>query len=72
MLKQLLQAWRSVAHSIGNFQARVMLTTFYMVLVFPFGVVTRLFSDPLRINQRPTRWLEHPKETWDLYWARRQ
>jgi hypothetical protein len=72
MVKQAWQAWRSVAHSVGNFQARVLLTVFYVVLVFPFGIVVRSFSDSLRIMRRPTHWLEHPKETCDLYWARRQ
>lgn len=72
MLKRAWQAWKRIAHAIGTFQARVLLTTFYGVLVLPFGITTRLFSDPLRIKRRPTRWLDHPEETCDLPWAKRQ
>jgi hypothetical protein len=51
MLKRAWQAWKTIAHKIGNFRARILLTLFYAVLVFPFGIVVRLFSDPLRIKR---------------------
>ena len=72
MLKRAWQAWTGIAHAIANFQARLLLTIFYAVLVLPFGIASRLFSDPLRIKRRPTRWLDHPEETYDLPWAKRQ
>jgi hypothetical protein len=79
MLKNLCQgpkrvwaAWTRLAHTIGNFQARLLLTLLYAVLVFPFGVIVRLFSDPLRIKKRPTSWLDHPQEATNLPWARKQ
>ena len=72
MLKRAWQTWKRIAHAIGNFQARVLLTVFYTVLVFPFGIAARLFSDPLRIKRRPTQWLEYPNEAHDLQWAKRQ
>jgi len=71
-LKRAWQAWKDLAHKIGNFQARVLLTIFYSVLVLPFGVAERLFSDPLRIKKLPTQWLDHPDDTCDLQWARKQ
>jgi hypothetical protein len=72
MLKRAWQAYKRLAHTIGNFQARVLLTLLYVVLVLPFGIAVRLFSDPLRIKQRPMEWLEHPEEAYDLEWAQRQ
>jgi len=72
VLKRAWQVWKRVAHAIGNFQARALLTIFYAVLVFPFGIVARLFSDPLQIKRRPTQWLQHFDETHDLQWAKRQ
>lgn len=72
MLKRLWQAWKAFGHKVGNLQARVLLTIFYSVPVFPFGVAVRLFSDPLRIKRSPTQWLDHPKEACDMQWARRQ
>jgi hypothetical protein len=72
MLKRAWQGWKRIAHAIGNFQARVLLTLFYFVLVWPVGFAARLFSDPLRIKDRPKQWLEYPTEAHDLEWARRQ
>jgi hypothetical protein len=71
-LKRLWEGWKKIAHIIGNFQARVLLTIFYAVLVLPFGVAARLFSDPLRIKKRPTEWLDHPDEATDMQWDRKQ
>ena len=71
-LKRLWEGWKKIAHIIGNFQARVLLTIFYAVLVLPFGVAARLCSDPLRIKKRPTEWLDHPDEATDMQWARKQ
>jgi hypothetical protein len=61
-----------VAQAIGTFQARVLLTLIYAILVVPFGVIIRLFSDPLHIRRRPTCWCDHRREPLDLKWARRQ
>jgi hypothetical protein len=71
MLKRAWQAWKELAHKIGNFQARVLLTILY-VLIFPFGLATRFMADSLRIKHRPTQWLDHPSEPCDMQWARKQ
>lgn len=71
MLKRIWQAWKRIARKIGNFQARVLLSIFYAVLVFPFGIGARLFSDPLRIKRRPTQWLDHPDDSCDMESAHR-
>ena len=71
MLKRIWLAWKLIAHKIGNFQARVLLTVLYGVL-FPYGLAIRLFSDPLRIKHRPTEWLTHRAEAYDMQWARKQ
>jgi hypothetical protein len=72
MWKRAWQNWKRAAHAIGNFQARILLTVFYGVIVFPFGIAVRLFSDPLRIKCPPTQWRDHSDETHDLRWAKRQ
>ena len=66
------KVWPNVARAFGNFQARLLLTVIYGIFVFPFGVIVRLFGDPLRIKKTPTRWLNHPDETSDMSWAKRQ
>lgn len=71
-LKKLWAVWKRLAHKIGDFQARVILTVIYALLVLPFGVAVRLFADPLRIKRRPTAWLDHSQESAGLEFARRQ
>jgi len=66
------ERWKRIAKKVGNFQARALLTVFYVALMLPFGIAVRLFFDSLRVKQRPTRWLDPPEETHDLRWARRQ
>jgi len=72
MFKRAWQTWKRFAKALGTFQARVLLTILYAILVFPFGTLVRLFSDPLRIKRRPEQWLEHASEVRDLRWAKRQ
>lgn len=68
LLKFLWLKWLPVAQAIGNFQAQVILTFFYVVVVAPLGIFYRLFTDPLNLhghkNARTNfqKW-EHPKET---------
>ncbi len=71
-LKRAWNAWKRVAHVIGNFQARVLLTIIYATVVLPFGLMVRLFSDSLQIKHRPTKWAERTEEVHDLPWAQKQ
>ena len=51
--------WMRIAGVIGDFQSRVVLSLFYFVIVFPFGLVVRLFGDPLKIRRRrETGWTD--------------
>ncbi len=72
MVRRLWEAWKRLAHRIGNFQARVLLTAIYSVLVLPFGLAVRWSADPLRTKRRPNEWLNHPDDPTDTEWARRQ
>lgn len=46
----------------ADFQARVLLSAFYLVIVGPYALGVRLFADPLRLgaDQAP-RWLERDR-----------
>jgi hypothetical protein len=46
--------WTRVAHRIGDFQARVLLTVFYYVILGPFALVLRR-GDPLGIGAAAAR-----------------
>jgi hypothetical protein len=71
-LKALWSAWKRLAHKIGDFQARVLLTILYAIVVLPFGVAARIFSDPLNIKNRPAKWTDHTPEEYDMVWAQKQ
>jgi len=71
-LKRFWGRWKRFAHALGDFQARIFLTIIYAVLVLPFGLVVRFFSDSLKTKRRPTAWLDYPPVSTGLEEARRQ
>jgi hypothetical protein len=48
---RLWQAWTRLIQRLGAFQARVVLTLLYFVVVGPFAVGMKLGSDPLRARR---------------------
>jgi len=74
MIKRFWQRWKAFAHVIGNFQARLLLSLFYFLLLSPFGLGVKLFSDPLRVKKRTLpHWISRRvenNEPWEK--ARRQ
>lgn len=72
MLRKLWEAWKRIARRIGDFQARVLLTIFYAVLVLPFGLAVRFFADPLRVKRTPRAWLDRSDQPPDMNWAHKQ
>lgn len=71
-LKGLWERWKKIARVIGNFNARVLLTVVYCVLVLPFGFMVRFFSDFLHTKKRPETWSDHPATPNTLEEAHRQ
>jgi hypothetical protein len=72
VLRRLWEGWKRVARAIGNFQARVLLTVFYVVLILPFGVAVRLLADPLRIRRPSRKWAPSNSDAIDMAAAHRQ
>ena len=64
--------WKKLGHAIGNFQARILLTLIYSLLILPFGLIVRVFSDSLHMKKRPQKWFDHPAAPNTLEEARRQ
>jgi hypothetical protein len=50
MLSGLFARWKAIAHTIGEFQSRMILSVFYFVVFAPFALGLKLFSDPLQIK----------------------
>jgi hypothetical protein len=69
---KLSAAWKKFGHTIGNFQARILLTVIYSLLILPFGLVVRVFSDSMHMKKRPEKWFDHPANPNTLEEARRQ
>ena len=44
--------WKTIAHTIGDFQSRLLLSTFYFVVLGPFALSARAFSDPLKLGPK--------------------
>jgi hypothetical protein len=55
MLRRLWHGWKRVGKAIGDFQARVLLTVVYFVIVAPFAVGITLLGDPLAVKPRTPR-----------------
>jgi hypothetical protein len=74
VLKQLWNKWKTFAQALADVQARVLLTLVYFIIVAPFGLLVRLFSDPLVIKHVPHRSMWFPKHNPEqtLESARRQ
>ena len=53
--------WMRFGAAVGEFNSRVLLTVFFYVVIFPFGVILRTFRDPLNRkwkDDRPTQWIK--------------
>lgn len=52
------ERWKVIARKIGDFQARLLLTLFYIFVLGPFALLVRLRGDPLGIKSRkPGGWM---------------
>jgi hypothetical protein len=48
-------AWakrKTIAHKIGDFQSQLLLSIFYFVVLGPFALSARIFSDPLKLGPK--------------------
>jgi len=50
---KLWEKWKKVAEKIGNFQAEVIFSILYVLLILPTGLISSLFNDFLQIRRFP-------------------
>ena len=55
-MKKLWEKWKILAKKIGDFQARLILTVLYFVIVAPFALIVRFAADPLLIKPHQEGW----------------
>jgi hypothetical protein len=70
-LRSAWAGWKRIAEKIGHFQAKALFGLLYFVVVTPFAVGVKVFSDPLGIKTRAPRWREFARQTRTLEDARR-
>jgi hypothetical protein len=77
-LRELLElAWSRfnvISSIMGDVQGRSIAVLFYFTIFLPFGVLSRLFSDPLRrqFDIQNMTWIDRPPVPTDLDSAKRQ
>jgi len=74
VLTRLWAQWKRVAQRIGDFQARIILTLLYYLLLGVAGLCVRLLRDPLQMRHLPRMsvWVARPPDRGSLEDARRQ
>jgi len=71
LLRRLWEGWKRFGRKVGDFQARVLLTVFYFVMLAPFAIVVRWKADPLALKGAGG-WLPVTRAGTALERARRQ
>ena len=77
VFSKLRAGWKRIAHAIGRFQTRVIITVFYFLVIGPLGSVMRLLGwDPLDTHKRKaargTNWRPVRESEPDVESLRRQ
>jgi hypothetical protein len=74
IIKKLWERWKAFGHKVGNFQARLILTIFYFIIISPFALVVKYGARPLRLKMlNASNWLSNQGHGEDIMTgARRQ
>ena len=66
LFRRIWQRWVDFSGRMGNIQGRLLMGFFYFLVVTPFGLLYRLFADPLGIKKTPSSSNWGAKEPTDL------
>lgn len=70
--QKIWEGWKRIGGFIGDFIGRLILTIFYFTLVLPFGLLMRMFRDPLSIRRTgPPSWHVRDEDDATVEAARR-
>jgi hypothetical protein len=61
-----------IAAIVGDVEAQAIVMLFYFTILVPFGLISRLTSDPLQRRVASAAWLERPDLPTDLESAKKQ
>lgn len=68
-------AWRRFSENsaiVAELNGRFIATLFYCTVLVPFGLLSALFMDPLRIKGKQATWLQREPVPSDIESARQQ
>ena len=71
LINNLWKKWLKFGKIIGHFQALIIFTLFYFVILWPVGLIVSFFTDPLNFKSNKgmrsnfNLWL-HPDESLEL------
>lgn len=73
LLRRAWEGWKKIAHVIGVFNTRVIMSLLYFVIVLPFGLIFRMVSDPMQLGEPgQSNWVKLPEQSHNLDTARNQ
>lgn len=73
MQNRIWQGFLAFAKRVGQVQAWLLLTVFYVLVLAPVALIFRLSADPLRLRHRGSAiWHTKPKPDDRWRWARAQ
>jgi len=72
--ERLWAGWKAFWYRVGSVQTRLILSVLFFVLVAPFAMGVKIFSDPLRIKDKgnESHWLPRIKSNIGLEESQRQ
>lgn len=70
--RRLWEGWKRVGRKIGDFQARLLLSGFYFVVLAPFAIGLRALADPLGLKRAGGWQPVEPRSETPLARARQQ
>ena len=63
ILQRLWTWWKAVGRRLGDFQARLVLTACYFIVIPPFAALVRATADPLALKPgTPRPWQARPDQ----------
>jgi len=54
--------WKNFSLRMGSFQSRIVLSLFFLVFVFPFALITKIFINPLKLKEKKSASYWDPKQ----------
>jgi len=72
--KTLWEKWKEFSKRMGGFQSRMLLSFIFFILIAPFALIVKIFSDPLNLKtqKEKTHWQEKQPSSLSLDDHKRQ